>query len=105
MISIQELGGPTAVARMTGLSVPTVHGWKSIPMQHCPAIERALDGRFSCDLLRPDLVWRRIADATWPHPEGRPLMDFAASTDAMERGIASTERSSDAIESVVQEVD
>lgn len=78
MISVKDLGGPTAVARMTGLSVPTVHGWKTIPHNHCPAIEKATAGEFSCDKLRPDLVWQRIPDSSWPHAEGRPLLDIAA---------------------------
>lgn len=76
MISIHELGGPTAVARMTGLSVPTVHGWKTIPPHHCPAIERATEGAHPCESLRPDLAWYRIPDETWPHSGGRPLLDF-----------------------------
>ena len=82
MISIQDLGGPTAVARMTGLTVPTVHGWKAIPEKHCPTIERATGGRFACEALRSDLVWERVPDAAWPHPGGRPLLDFAATKEA-----------------------
>lgn len=78
MISIQDLGGPTAVAKMTGLKVPTVHGWKAIPMQHCPAIERGTKGEYPVEKLRPDLTWERVPDADWPHVGGRPLLDFAA---------------------------
>ena len=75
MISVQDLGGPTAVARIVGLSVPTVHGWKSIPFVHCPAIEHAFGGQFRCEDMRPDQKWVRVPDADWPH--GRPLLDFA----------------------------
>ena len=91
MISVQNLGGPTAVARMVKLSVPTVHGWKNIPDRHCPAIERETLGKWTCEAMRPDLTWRRIPDPTWPHPQGRPLMDFAAkdeAADAQESGDA-----------------
>ncbi len=63
---------------MVKLSVPTVHGWKAIPDRHCPAIERATLGEWTCEVIRPDLAWRRVPDPSWPHPEGRPLMDFAA---------------------------
>lgn len=28
--------------------------------------------------LRPDVRWQRVADATWPHPAGRPCIDVAA---------------------------
>lgn len=90
MISIQDLGGPTAVARMTKLAVPTVHGWKTIPDRHCPAIERATSGEFPCEKLRPDLTWTRIPDADWPHPEGRPLLDFAASQESDTLNTATT---------------
>lgn len=77
MISISDLGGPTAVARMTGLSVPTVHGWKAIPYQHCPTIERATNGKYVCEDMRPDQKWVRIADEHWPNPSGRPLLDLS----------------------------
>lgn len=80
MISINDLGGPTAVARMTGLSVPTVHGWKNIPSNHCPTIERATQGAHACENLRPDLHWVRVPDDKWPHAGGRPLLDLAAGT-------------------------
>jgi len=79
MISITELGGPTTVARMVGLSVPTVHGWKAVPPRHCPTIERETAGLHSCEALRPDLVWHRVPDPDWPNPAGRPLLDFAGS--------------------------
>ena len=85
MISISDLGGPTAVARMTGLAVPTVHGWKSIPPAHCPVIERETKGLHVCENLRPDLTWIRVADPNWPNLAGRPLLDFAPATEASVR--------------------
>lgn len=81
------LGGPTEVARVVGLSAPTVHGWKRVPEQHCPAIELWKVGQVTVEQLRPDLVWRRIPDADWPHPEGRPLRDFAAATPAKDAAV------------------
>lgn len=81
MISVNDIGGPTVVARMTGLSVPTVHGWKNIPSHHCPTIEMETLGRFSCESLRPDLVWWRVPDVDWPYFGGRPLLDLTQAVD------------------------
>ena len=52
-------------------------GRKTPPADRCPAIERALDGRVTCEDLRPDVRWHRVPDETWPHPQGRPLIDAA----------------------------
>jgi len=76
---ITELGGPTAVARMLGIKGPSVIGWRGrIPMERCPAIERASDGRYTAEALRPDVTWVRVSDPAWPHPMGRPCIDVAA---------------------------
>lgn len=69
---------------MVKLSVPTVHGWKAVPDRHCPTIERETKGVWTCEVIRPDLVWRRVPDSEWPHPDGRPLMDFTAKESATE---------------------
>lgn len=53
---------------------------RSMPAERCPDIERASDGRVSCEDLRPDIRWHRVPDATWPHPGGRPLIDVSAPT-------------------------
>lgn len=45
----------------------------------CPEVERAFEGRVSCEDLRSDLQWLRIADPAWPwHPGGRPVHDVGA---------------------------
>lgn len=75
---ITELGGPSELARITGCKPPSVTEWRSrgIPPERCPAIERAKQGRWSCEQLRDDIVWRRIPDPNWPwHPAGRPVRD------------------------------
>lgn len=79
---IDELGGLTAVARMTGVRVPSVSEWRKrgIPAERCPAIERATLGRVTVEALRPDVAWSRLADAAWPHPQGRPVIDVAKPT-------------------------
>lgn len=47
------------------------------PLERCPAIEQALKGLVTCEELRPDVAWSRIADPSWPHPAGRPVIDVA----------------------------
>ena len=76
---IDSLGGPAAVARMLGCKPPSVIAWRArgIPSDRCPAIERATQAKFTCEQLRPDVSWSRIADAAWPHPGGRPVIDVA----------------------------
>lgn len=76
---IQRLGGTVAVARMAGISAPSVTAWRSrgIPTDRCPAIERATSGRVTCEELRPDVRWQRVPDPAWPHPDGRPCLDVA----------------------------
>lgn len=50
---------------------------KLLPIERCPALERALNGAATCEQLRPDVRWVRVPDADWPHPAGRPLADVA----------------------------
>lgn len=50
------------------------------PPDRCPAIERATDGRVTCEELRGDITWQRVPDPAWPHPQGRPCIDVAAPT-------------------------
>jgi hypothetical protein len=74
---IKQLGGPTAVARMAGVKVPTVIGWNGrIPTDRCAAIELEKP-EWPCERLRPDAPWGRMPDPDWPHPEGRPFIDNA----------------------------
>ncbi len=82
---IDQLGGPTAVARMVGCRVPSVIEWRKrgIPADRCPAIERATMGAVTCETLRPDAAWSRIPDPAWPHPAGRPVIDVARPVSAV----------------------
>jgi DNA-binding transcriptional regulator YdaS (Cro superfamily) len=47
------------------------------PPERCPAIERATSGKVTCEELRPDVRWHRVADPEWPHAAGRPCIDVA----------------------------
>ena len=54
------------------------------PMERCPDIERAMGGAVTCEELRPDVVWQRVTDLDWPHPQGRPCIDVAAAAQTAE---------------------
>ncbi len=78
---IDELGGPAVVARMVGVKPPSVIEWRTrgIPAERCPALEKGSDGRFTCEVMRPDVRWHRVPHEGWPwHPAGRPLIDVSA---------------------------
>jgi len=53
-------------------------GERPVPLERCPDIERATNGQVTCEELSPLQPWHRIPDPTWPHPDGRPVLDFAA---------------------------
>lgn len=75
-------GAAADLARSLGVTSPYVFQWVSrvrvIPPERCPAVERATDGRVTVEELRGDICWHRVADDTWPHPQGRPTIDVAA---------------------------
>jgi DNA-binding transcriptional regulator YdaS (Cro superfamily) len=51
---------------------------RQVPVDRCPDIERASDGVVTCEEMRPDVRWHRVADVDWVwHPEGRPLLEVA----------------------------
>src|SRR5438132_7646974 len=75
-------GGLTKLARQLGVTPPTVHEWtvkeRKVPEARCAQIERITDGKVTCEQLRPDLPWRRFADAAWPwHKKGGPFVSAA----------------------------
>ena len=84
-LSLAELRAPglqAALAKSLGITPSAVSQWLSgrIPWNRCPDIERATDGRATCEVMRPDLRWARIPDAAWPHPDGRPCVDPAGAS-------------------------
>lgn len=80
-ITIDDLGGTSEVARLAGVAPPSVTAWRKrgIPPERCPAIERGLLGKFTCEQMCPQARWVRVPDAAWPHPAGRPLLDVVPS--------------------------
>ncbi|AJE99619.1 transcriptional regulator [Pandoraea apista] len=55
------VGGQAVLARLLGVSPPTVNQWVSgarqVPAERCPAIEKATGGAVTCEELRPDVDW------------------------------------------------
>lgn len=48
----------------------------------CVGIERAFEGRITCEELAPAEPWRRVKDRSWPNKAGRPLVDYAQRVEA-----------------------
>lgn len=55
------VGGQAELARLLGVSPPTVNQWckaiRKVPATQCPDIEKATNGAVSCEELRPDVSW------------------------------------------------
>lgn len=81
-----------AVAQAVGLHEQYLYqcftGRRPLPAERAPHIERAAGGRVTVEQLRPDVRWVRVADAAWPHPDGRPCLDVAAPVDAHGQALA-----------------
>lgn len=77
-------GTGSQLASAIGVPRVLVYQWaaghRDVPDARCPAIERATGGLLTCEQLRPDIHWHRVPDASWPHPQGRPLIDVAANS-------------------------
>lgn len=77
---IDEMGGTNEVARICRVAAASVSEWRvrGIPVNQCPAIERASKGKYRCEALSPHAPWLRVADKSWAwHPKGRPVLDVA----------------------------
>lgn len=74
-----------ALAKAVGLNefylYQCLSGRRTTPEVRCPAIERESGGRITVSDLRADVVWQRVPDPDWPHPDGRPCIDVAAPID------------------------
>ena len=70
----QMVGGLTALARLLGVSVPTVHEWKTnkrpVPISRCFGIENVTNGAVTRQQLRPDdwqNIWPELAQSPTTH--------------------------------------
>ena len=80
--AIKSAGGLANLARLLpgNPTVQRISNWRArgVPPEECPAIERATSGAVTCEELRPNVRWARIPDPSWPHPSGRPVVDYAS---------------------------
>jgi DNA-binding transcriptional regulator YdaS (Cro superfamily) len=79
----------SALARSLGLNADQVRQWRHAQdgrrpsPANCTAIEEATEGGVTCEELRPDLSWSRIADKAWPwSKKGRPVLDLTRAEPA-----------------------
>lgn len=79
--AVAMLGGQSALASAINATPAQVwqflNGVRPIGAEKCAAIESATRGEVTCERLRPDLRWLRIADPAWPHRAGRPALDVS----------------------------
>ena len=77
----EERGRQTSLGAAVKAHPQTVWQWargaRRVPRSKCAAVEAASKGAVTVEELRPDLPWARIPDLSWPHPEGRPVVDEA----------------------------
>lgn len=92
MRAARLVDGQAALARLLRIEAPTVNQWakckRPIPDDKCVAIELITDGKVACEELAPERHWVRVADAKWPHPEGRPLIDLAPANEVSKHAAA-----------------
>lgn len=90
-IAASAFGETTAgLARKLGVSKGAAHQWKrpnAIPESHCVVIERDTNAKATCEQLRDDIAWVRVPDSQWPHPQGRPCIDVAATLAKKQRKV------------------
>lgn len=75
-------GRGNGVALSRALCIPASYlsqlaaGVRTISPERAVAIEHATKGAVECEALVHG-GWVRIPDPDWPHPQGRPLRDYA----------------------------
>lgn len=82
--AVRIVGGIGKLAAALGVVQSAASNWRrrgGVPLEYCAAIERLTDGKVAAEQLRAG-CWRRVPDSAWPHPEGRPVLDFAGRIDA-----------------------
>ena len=59
-----------ALARKLGIPAVLISQWQTgvrrVPLEHCPAIERASNGLIRCEELRPDFDWAYLRATDCP---------------------------------------
>ena len=63
---LKDCGNQSALARVCGVSQPTVNGWingASMDVKYIPAIIKATEGKVRAEDLRPDVDWAVIRNS------------------------------------------
>ena len=55
------------------------YGQKPLAPAVCAQVERWTLGAVTVEETRPDMVWVRVVDPSWPDPRGRPAVDVSRS--------------------------
>ena len=70
IIAADIVGSQAELARVIGVSGPTVNQWASghrpVPAERCPQIEKATGGVVRCEMLRPDVDWAYLRGTDCP---------------------------------------
>lgn len=82
--AISILGGTANLARALGVAPNVVSNWRKrgVPVEVCPAIERATNRQVLCEDLRPNVDWQYLRDSAQSiaeRPDG--AIDRAAASD------------------------
>lgn len=87
--TVEMLGGPSATARLCGVTPAAVQQWmgglpnhtRPVPLDKRVLFERETGGRIRVEDFGDDVVWARTPDPSWPHPLGRPVHDVLSTAD------------------------
>lgn len=52
------------------------YGYRQAAPEMAVAAERESGGLVAVESVLPSPHWVRLPDPSWPHPEGRPVLDF-----------------------------
>lgn len=72
-LAARHAGGRAELARAVGVGLTAISNWphRGVPIDKCPAIERATDGAVTRRHLRPNDwgdIWPELIDAAHPWP-------------------------------------
>lgn len=76
-----ERGRAVRLARAMSAHPVLLRQWAAgrlIPPNRAPDLELATEGALQVEQLCDRVRWVRVADPAWPHPQGRPCIDVAA---------------------------
>lgn len=70
------------MAEVLGVSQQAVYFWRAgkrgLPAEHCPTIEKLIDGAITCEQMRPDVDWAYLRGTAPAEPAASPDAAAAA---------------------------